>query len=73
MKNYQHLSDEEKKELEAMFVREPEAFYEKAETDLLANALKKTDTERFLTMTRLMKRSVMLSRAKIIHATGKQD
>ena len=68
MKNYQHLSDEEKKELEAMFVREPEAFYEKAETDLLANALKKTDTDRFLTMTRLMKRSIMLSKATVTHS-----
>ncbi len=45
--------------------REPD--YEKAELDLLRDALKKSHEERFLTMTRLMKRSIMFRNAKIVH------
>ena len=67
-KKYQQLSEQEKEELEAMFLREPDAFYEKAEIDLLRSALAKSDKERFLTMTQLMKRSVMFSKATITYA-----
>lgn len=41
--------------------------YEKAELDLLRDALKKTHEERFLTMTKLMKLGIMLRKAKVIH------
>ena len=51
-----------------MFLGEPDAFYKKAEIDLLRSALAKSDKERFLTMTQLMKRSVMFSKATITHA-----
>lgn len=47
--------------------KEIDAFYEKAEMDLLRDALKKTDTERFLMMTKLMKMNIMLKNAKVTH------
>ena len=40
--------------------------YEKAEMDQLRNALRRTYTERFLMMTKLMKMNVMFKQAKII-------
>jgi hypothetical protein len=70
VKEYLQLSDDERFELEKNFLREPDAFYEKAETDLLKDALKRTYTERFLTMTSLMKRGFMLSNAKIIYSNS---
>ncbi len=45
--------------------KEPD--YEKAELDLLRDALQKTHEERFKIMTRLMKRSIMFRNAKIVH------
>ncbi|MBD3748243.1 MAG: hypothetical protein IE931_02000 [Sphingobacteriales bacterium] len=48
-------------------VQEPIADYEKAEMDLLRNALKHSYTERFFIMTRLMKMDIMLRNAKITH------
>ena len=50
-------------------VEEPAADYEKAEMDLLRNALKMSYTERFFVMTRLMKMDIMLRNAKITHKT----
>jgi hypothetical protein len=44
---------------------EMDALYEKAEMDLLRDALKKTDTERFLMMTTLMKLNNTLQNATI--------
>jgi hypothetical protein len=41
--------------------------FQKAELDLLRAALKRSYTERFLVMTTLMKRSLMLKKAKISH------
>ncbi len=67
MKEYLQLTEAERKDLENNFLREPEVFYEKAETDQLKEALKLSYAERFLVMTRLMKRGFMLSKAKIIH------
>ena len=67
MKEYGQLSEEEQKELYSQFLQEPDAFYEKAETDQLKDALAQSYTERFLTMTRLMKLGIMLSKAKITH------
>jgi len=67
VKEYLQLTEAERKDLENNFLREPEVFYEKAETDQLKEALKLSYTERFLVMTRLMKRGFMLSKAKIIH------
>ncbi len=45
--------------------------YEKAELDLLRSALKRSYTERFLVMTSLMKRSLMLKNAKVSHKPSK--
>lgn len=45
--------------------KEPD--YEKAELDLLRDALKKTHEERFFIMTKLMKRSIMFKNAKVVH------
>ena len=41
-----------------------DALYEKAETDLLRAALKRSYKERFLMMTTLMKRNIMFRNAK---------
>ena len=46
---------------------EPQPDYEKAEMDLLGDALKRFYTERFQMMTLLMKRSIMFKKAKITH------
>lgn len=43
-----------------------DADYEKAEMDLLRDALRRTYTERFLMMTTLMKMNIMFKKAKII-------
>ena len=43
------------------------ADFEKSEIDLLKNALKKSYTERFFTMTSLMKLDSMFRNAKISH------
>jgi hypothetical protein len=48
-------------------VSEPVADYEKAEMDLLRNAMKHSYTERFLMMTTLMKMDKMLRLAKVTH------
>jgi hypothetical protein len=45
---------------------EPQPDYEKAEMDLLRDALKRNDTERFKMMTTLMKIGFMIKRAKIV-------
>lgn len=42
--------------------------YEKADLDLLRDALRKTPTERFEMMTMLMKVGKMLSKAKIVRS-----
>lgn len=48
-------------------LNEPTANYEKAEMDLLRDALKRTYTERFLFATRLYKIQQTLSKAKLTH------
>lgn len=50
---------------------EPVPDYEKAEMDLLRNALKHNYTERFLMMTTLMKMDNMFRNAKITHQKDK--
>lgn len=45
---------------------EPEPDYEKAEMDLLRDALKRSYSERFKMMTTLMKIGFMMKRAKIV-------
>ncbi len=67
MNDYNKLSPEEQAELYQKFLQDPDSFYEKAEIDQLKEALRKNYKERFLTMTRLMKMSLMLSKAKITH------
>jgi len=46
---------------------EPSADYEKAEMDLLKSALKRSHTERFHMMTKLMKMNQMFRQATIKH------
>lgn len=65
MKDYTELTEIERKELEEQYLRDPDSFYKKAETDRLKEALKRTYKERFLVMTRLMKMNMMLSKARI--------
>ncbi len=65
MKEYQEITEQERKELEEQYLRDPDSFYKKAETDRLKEALKRTYKERFLVMTRLMKMGNMLSNARI--------
>ncbi len=65
MKEYQEMTEQERKELEEQYLRDPDFFYKKAETDRLKEALKRTYKERFLVMTRLMKMGNMLSNARI--------
>lgn len=48
-------------------MQEPSADYEKAETDLLKAALKRSYTERFHVMAKLMKMNLMLRKASIKH------
>ncbi len=48
-------------------LQEPSADYEKAETDLLKAALKRSYTERFHVMAKLMKMNLMLRQASIKH------
>ena len=48
-------------------VEEHEPDYEKAEMDLLRDALRRTHKERFLVATRLYKIQQMLNKAKITH------
>lgn len=65
MKDYLLLTDEQRAELEKNFLNDPDSFYKKAEEDRLQENLSKSYTERFLSMTRLMKMSIMFSNAKI--------
>jgi hypothetical protein len=58
---------EENKNTQPLKYIPTDADYEKAEMDQLRNALKRTYTERFLVMTRLMKIGIMLRKAKITH------
>jgi hypothetical protein len=64
---YLKMTETERETLYNSFLKEPDAFYEKAENDLLKKSLKMTYKERFLTMTRLMKTGLMLKKAKIIN------
>ena len=50
-------------------LKEPAADFEKAEMDLLKSALKRSHTERFHMMTKLMKMNQMLRQASIKHQT----
>jgi hypothetical protein len=67
MKDYHEMTEQERKKLEEQFLRDPDSFYKKAETDLLMKALKRSYKERFLVMTSLMKMNNLLSRARITH------
>ncbi|RPD48214.1 hypothetical protein [Paracnuella aquatica] len=52
--------------------QEPQPDFQKAELDLLRTALKRSYTERFLVMTTLMKRSLMLKNATVFHQPAKK-
>jgi hypothetical protein len=55
------------KKLQKNILQEPSADYNKAETDLLKAALKRSYTERFHVMTQLMKMNLLLKKASIKH------
>ncbi len=67
MKQFNQLTDDEQRALQDSFLRDPDSFYEKAEMDQLREALQRTDKERFLMMTRLMRLNLMLSNARITY------
>jgi hypothetical protein len=58
------------KKQEKHIVQEPSSDYEKAELDLLKIALKRSSTERFHTMTKLMKMNIMFRQAHIKHKSS---
>lgn len=58
------------KKQEKHIIQEPSPDYEKAEFDLLKTALKRSYTERFLTMTKLMKMNIMFKQAQIKHKSS---
>jgi hypothetical protein len=60
-------------EIKKHIINEPQPDYEKAEMDLLRDALKKDHTGRFDMMTTLMKINLMLRKAKISHKPFKSD
>ncbi|MEO5948069.1 MAG: hypothetical protein ABIP79_14725 [Chitinophagaceae bacterium] len=66
MNDYNKLTTQEQEALYNNFLQEPDVFYEKAATDQLKAALKRSYKERFTVMTGLMKMNIMFSRAKII-------
>ena len=53
--------------LEDNILNEPVADYEKAEIDLLRDALNRSYTDRFLMITRLYKIQLTINKAKITH------
>ncbi len=55
------------KKQEKHIYEEPSSNYEKAEFDLLKLALKRSYTERFHAMTKLMKMNIMFRQAQIKH------
>ena len=68
-----HSSDENKISLNGNILNEPTADYEKAEMNLLREALNRSYTERFLMATRLYKIQATLNRAKITHKPYNQN
>jgi len=58
------------KNQEKQIVHEPSLDYEKAALDLLKTALKRSYTERFHTMTKLMKMNIMFRKAHIKHKSS---
>lgn len=58
------------KNQEKQIVHEPLPDYEKAALDLLKTALKRSYTERFHTMTKLMKMNIMFRQAHIKHKSS---
>lgn len=60
------------KKQEKQLIEEPLPDYEKAELDLLKIALKRSHTERFHTMTKLMKMNIMFRQAQIKHKSSHQ-
>lgn len=63
----ENFSDKNKNEKESLKVEEPHFSYGPSEEEQLLRALKRTHTERFQVMTKLMKMNIMLSKAKITH------
>ncbi len=50
---------------------EPQPDYEKAEMDLLRDALKRTPTQRFDMLMQLVKTGIMLKNARVTHKPNK--
>lgn len=62
-----NFSDNRKNENEPLKVEEPHFSYGTSEEEQLLRALKRTHTERFQVMTKLMKMNIMFRKAKITH------
>lgn len=62
-----HSSENNIPQQESSKVEEPHYAYGPSEEEQLLCALRRTHTERFKVMTKLMKMNVMFSKAKIIH------
>lgn len=60
-------SSENESKINANIISEPDAGYEKAEMDLLRDALNRSYTERFLMATTLYKVQLTMKKAKITH------
>lgn len=67
--DYQSAMEKEQKNV----VNDPASDYEKAETDLLRSALKRSYEERFHMMANLMKMNLMFRKAKITHKNLSSD
>lgn len=65
MQEFSDLTPEEQEALKNNFLQDPDAFYQKAEDNILKKSLGASYKQRFLDMTRLMKMQIMLSKAKI--------
>lgn len=69
-----NFSDNNQNEKEPSKVEEPHFLYGPSEEEQLLRALKRTHTERFQVMTKLMRMNIMLSKAKITHhRSGETD
>jgi len=62
-----HSSENNIPQKESSKVEEPHFSYGPSEEEQLLRALKRSHTERFKVMTKLMKMNLMFSKAKIIH------
>lgn len=66
------FSDNSKEENGSLKFQEPHFSYGPSEEEQLSHALRRTYTERFLVMTKLMKINMMFRKAKITHQQSEE-